>query len=54
MKDRRLPASQARLDNPERPLWLPLQPGETIADAGAGTGYFSMHVSKAVGTRGKQ
>jgi ubiquinone/menaquinone biosynthesis C-methylase UbiE len=63
MNDRLFPASQAqRLDNPERLLWLPpteviaalaLQAGETIADVGAGTGYFSLPLSHAVGALGK-
>lgn len=63
MNDRRFPASQAqRLDNPERSRWLPpaeviaelaLQPGETIADVGAGTGYFSLPLAHAVGPLGK-
>src|ERR1035441_5281369 len=63
MHDRRFPASQAeRLDNPERLLWLPpadvidalaIHTGETIADVGAGTGYFSLPLASAVGAAGK-
>jgi ubiquinone/menaquinone biosynthesis C-methylase UbiE len=63
MHDRRFPASEAhRLDDPERLLWLPpaavlgalaVRPGETIADVGAGTGYFSLPLAKAVGPEGK-
>lgn len=61
--DKRFPASQAgRLDNPMRLLWLPpaevvgalaLQPCATVADVGAGTGYFSLPLSRAVGPEGK-
>lgn len=63
MHDKRFPASQAeRLDNPERHLWLPpadvidalgVQPGQVIADVGAGTGYFTLPLSSAVGADGK-
>jgi precorrin-6B methylase 2 len=63
MNDRRFPASQAqRLDNPERLLRLPpaevigalaVQAGQTIADVGAGTGYFSLPLSRAVCAAGK-
>jgi ubiquinone/menaquinone biosynthesis C-methylase UbiE len=63
MHDRRFPASEAlRLDDPERLLWLPpaivvgalaIQPGDTIADIGAGTGYFSLPLAQAAGTLGK-
>jgi len=63
MHDRRFPASEAhRLDDPERLLWLPpamvvgalvVQPGDSIADIGAGTGYFSLLLAQAAGTLGK-
>lgn len=63
MTDRRFNASQAhRLDAPERLLWLPpaevvgalaVQPGETIADVGAGTGYFALPLAAAAGPKGK-
>ena len=32
---------------------LRLKPGETVADIGAGTGYFSRRLAEAVGTQGK-
>jgi ubiquinone/menaquinone biosynthesis C-methylase UbiE len=60
---RRFPASEAhRLDDPARQEWLPhaevlralaLHSGETIADVGAGTGYFSLPLAQAVGPEGK-
>jgi ubiquinone/menaquinone biosynthesis C-methylase UbiE len=63
MHDRQFPASEAyRLDNPERLLCLPpaevigalaVRPGETVADVGAGTGYFSLPLAQAVGAQGK-
>jgi precorrin-6B methylase 2 len=63
MTDKRFDASLAfRLDAPERLIWLPpaeivgalsVQPGDTIADVGAGTGYFSLPLAEAVGPRGK-
>lgn len=63
MHERRFSPTQAhRLDDPERKTWLPpeeilskldLQPGQTVADIGAGTGYFSLPLAKAVGKDGK-
>jgi ubiquinone/menaquinone biosynthesis C-methylase UbiE len=63
MNERTFHASQAhRLDDPERLQWLPpdeiishlqIKVGSTIADIGAGTGYFSLPFANAVGTAGK-
>jgi ubiquinone/menaquinone biosynthesis C-methylase UbiE len=63
MNERRFNAAHAhRLDDPARRAWLPpaevlgamaLHPGETIADVGAGTGYFSLPLAQAVGPQGK-
>lgn len=63
MTDRRFNASQAhRLDAPERLIWLPpaevigalaVELGETIADVGAGTGYFALPLAVATGPQGK-
>jgi phospholipid N-methyltransferase len=48
-------------DNPERDAWqkpaevvaaVNISPGLTVADIGAGTGYFEPHLSKAVGPKG--
>ena len=63
MHERRFSAAHAhRLEDPERKIWLPpaevmralaLQPGETAADLGAGTGYFALPMAVAVGQAGK-
>jgi ubiquinone/menaquinone biosynthesis C-methylase UbiE len=62
MNDRLMNASLAdRLDHPERLLWLPpamvigalaVQPGDAIADIGAGTGYCSLPLAREVGSLG--
>ena len=48
-------------DDPKRDVWqrpkelvaaLALQPGQTVADVGAGTGYFSRYLADAVGPQG--
>lgn len=56
------PAEWAKeFDNPERDAWqkpaevvalLALSPGNSVADIGAGTGYFEPHLSRAVGPTG--
>jgi ubiquinone/menaquinone biosynthesis C-methylase UbiE len=63
MNERRFNVEQAyRLDDPARRAWLPpaeviaamaLHSGDTIADVGAGTGYFSLPLAQAVGLQGK-
>ncbi len=63
MHDKCFPASQAaRLDDPARQQWLPtaevlallgVRSGATVADIGAGTGYFSLPLAEAVGADGK-
>lgn len=50
------------LEDPDREKWqkpaevvekLALQPGESVADIGAGSGYFTVRLARAVGPRGK-
>jgi ubiquinone/menaquinone biosynthesis C-methylase UbiE len=63
MNERRFNSAHAhRLDDPARRVSLPpaevlaamaLHSGETIADVGAGTGYFSLPLAQAVGPHGK-
>jgi len=52
----------AEFDSPERDAWqkpadvvaaMQITPGMTVADLGAGTGYFLPYLSRAVGTSGK-
>lgn len=51
-----------RWDTPERHAWqqpekvvefLQLEPGDTVADIGAGTGYFTVRLARAVGAGGR-
>ncbi|MGB6720598.1 MAG: methyltransferase domain-containing protein [Terracidiphilus sp.] len=51
-----------RLDDPARFLWLPpdeviaalgVQPGDVIADVGAGTGYFTVPLARVIGPRSR-
>lgn len=55
------PHDAQKLEDPERLVWLPvdeiisqlhIKVGSTIADIGAGTGYFSLPFAKAVGNAG--
>jgi ubiquinone/menaquinone biosynthesis C-methylase UbiE len=56
------PSQAHRLDAPERRTWLPLyevlgsldlRAGITVADIGAGTGYFSLPIAAEIGEHGK-
>lgn len=56
------PAEVHKLEDPERLLWLPpsevvealeIRSGLTVADIGAGTGYFALPIASAVGPQGK-
>jgi ubiquinone/menaquinone biosynthesis C-methylase UbiE len=63
MNDRRFDASKAGLlDDPARLVWLPpaevidalaVAIGDSIADIGAGTGYFALPLAQAAGPLGK-
>lgn len=55
------PSRAALLDDPQRMEWLPigevlaalhLHPGQSVADIGAGTGYFTLPMAAAVGADG--
>ncbi len=52
----------ARLDDPERAAWqkpdevveaLGLRPGDTAGEVGAGSGYFTLRLARAVGPKGR-
>jgi arsenite methyltransferase len=53
--------TQQQLSNPSRDIWqkpqgvieaLAITPGSRVADLGAGSGYFTWHLARAVGARG--
>ncbi|HTV81087.1 MAG TPA: class I SAM-dependent methyltransferase [Acidobacteriaceae bacterium] len=62
MHERRFrPSQMHRLEDPQRKNWLPpreilaclgLQAGWTVADIGAGTGYFTLPIAAALGSAG--
>lgn len=54
-------ANAHRLENPQRLIWMPpgeviervaVKPGMTVADIGAGTGFFALPFARAVGAEG--
>lgn len=56
------PGKADKLEDPQRSHWLPpsavvsrlgIEPGWTIADVGAGTGYFARPLAEAVGSEGR-
>ena len=56
------PQDAHKLDDPERQIWLPvaeviralaLRSGMSVADIGAGTGYFAIPIARSVGVEGK-
>jgi ubiquinone/menaquinone biosynthesis C-methylase UbiE len=56
------PSLAHRHDDPARLSWLPpdeviamlrVQPGDLVADIGAGTGYFTLPLAHALGSKGK-
>lgn len=63
MNERTFSAADAhKLEDPERLKWLPpneviasleLEAGISVADIGAGTGYFTLPIARAVGSSGK-
>ena len=63
MNERTFSAADAhKLEDPERLKWLPpnevissleLQSGMSVADIGAGTGYFTLPIARTVGSGGK-
>ena len=63
MHDRRFrPSQMHRLEDPDRKNWLPpeevldrlsLQPGWTVADIGAGTGYFTLPIAARIAPAGR-